>query len=90
MDAAKNQLPAIVEEVTEISRAHGEDCEIKVQILKYELSAAALRFVKGEYGLDTWVGACYSGKRGLTYDEARYAASRFLLEHLEGIAPTLH
>ncbi|MCL4630014.1 hypothetical protein [Burkholderia multivorans] len=90
MNTVSGQQPAIVEEITEISRIHGHDCRVKVRILKCELPAAARRFIRGEYGLDTWVGARYSGKRGLTYDEARYAASRFLLEHVDGIAPVLH
>lgn len=90
MNAANSPRAAIVEEITEISRIHGEDCAVKVQILKYDLSPAARRFARGEYGLDTWVGGRYYGKRGLSYDEARYAASRFLLENVEGIAPVLH
>lgn len=68
-----------------------EVCNTTVKVrLRRQLSHKPTRFSPGPYFLDLSVGSIHYPYYGVDEKSAREAAVRFLLEHVNGIAPTLH
>lgn len=58
--------------------------------LRRQLNYKPSRFSSGPYWLDLCCGRHHEPRYGLSEERAREAACRFLLEHVNGIAPTRH
>lgn len=83
-------MPPEFETVEEYSvESEVSEATVKVR-LRRQTNHKLTRYSRGSYWLDLQVGSVHVPHYGVEERFAREAVSRFLLEHIKGIAPTRH
>lgn len=79
----------IVEDFEQASCIHEDGTTVRVT-LRRRLDYQPSWVTSGPYWLDLHVGGRHTPHYGLSEIKAREMACRFLLEHVNGVAPTRH